>query len=696
MKRREYTWVILAVLAALVIFLCIITGNFFTKKVALEIGEISPETLYAPFQVENEIATNRKKQDAEDQVKPTYKKDSSIQEKAISNIETLFKYISTIQTSTIADDLGKSKVEVLSGRSPIGLYNEQYEMLLSSQSSTLDNMKTICIDISSEIFKEGVAEGDNVTVEIRQRLEDSALNIQLKKIAEDIITSVIEPNVVVDEVATNEEKKVARDKVDTVYVLPQEKIIEKGSKVTEEVYTLLDKVGYLRTDSSDIVKQCTGVIAIIALMAFLYIYHLNKTYFKGRYRLDENKESNVGKIEKLKIQKNKTLSLVFILFMLSSILVRLFAGYSFVYIPISIVCMVITFAMGPHAAIATHMFVVIISTLIYKGDILFIIYFLLSGIASTLIVNRMHERKMTLISSLYVGGVQAVTFVILKLLVGTTFTVSVITEAVVAFIMGMISVVTVVGVLPVFESMFGFVTPMQLLELTNPNQPILKRLLLEATGTYSHSLLVANLAEAAAYKIGANALLARVGGYYHDIGKLSNSSYFKENQGPQNPHDFLTPEESATIIKSHVSGGVELAKEYKLPNYIIDFIKEHHGTTAMKYFYVQAQNNVAEGEEIDIKKFSYDGPIPQSPETALVMLADVIEATTRAMQDKLGVDIEIKDIVEKTIKEKLEEGQLNACELYISDLDKITEAFTKILTGMYHQRIKYPERREKK
>lgn len=681
MKGKEYSYMIFAAIAVIVTFICILSGNFFTKKISLQIGEIAKETLYAPFQVENEEATMRKQQEAADAVETVYKKDSIIQEKAIGNIETLFKYINTIQTTEIADQLGKTKVEVLSGRSPIGLYNEQYELLLSASAETLENMKSLCINTASKFFLEGISQEDsNKSIEVRQAVEQSQLTSPMKKIAEDIINNILEPNVIVDEVATSEQKKIARDKVDAVYVLAQEKIIEKGSKVTEEVYKLLEKVGYLETDASSRIKQYIGTALLILLVGFLYYYYLKRTYiFKDSSILAE--------------QKNKQLSLIFILFSLSLVVTRALLSTTFVYLPLGIVCMVIAFALGPHIAFMTQILVVIFSAVIFKGDIVFILYFIISGIGSTLIVTRMHERTKTLISSLSVGLIQFSTYIALKLLIGTSLSMHVISEGIVAFIMGMISVVAVIGALPMFESIFDFVTPMQLLEMTNPNQPILKRLLLEATGTYYHSLLVANLAEAAAASIGANPLLARVGGYYHDIGKLTCSNYFKENQGVNNPHDYMTPKESYEVIVSHVTAGLTLADEYQLPNYIKDFIREHHGTSTMQYFYVKAQKE--SNESIPEKNFKYPGPKPQTKETALVMLADIVEATTRAMQDQLGREIQIEDLVRKSVKQKLEEGQLDECQLYISDMDKIIKSFTKMLTGMYHQRIVYPERNDR-
>ncbi|MBP3888242.1 MAG: HDIG domain-containing protein [Cellulosilyticum sp.] len=681
-KIKSYKWVLFAVLSAILTFFCVVSGNFFTKKVSLQLGEIAKETLYAPFQVENEIATARKKQEAEAAVQPVYKKDSTVQEKAIGNIETFFDYIHTIQTTDLTEKLEKTPVEVLSGLSPIALYNEQYEALLGANSDTLNQMKNICMEVTSNLFNGGISpEESNKSIEVRMAVESQNLNSTMKKIAEDIMNHVLEPNVVIDEVATNEQKKLAQDKVDPVYVLAQEKIIEKGARVTEEVYRLLEKVGYLETNRSERYQQYIGVLALIILVSVLFYYYIYKVYLTKKEHITIR-------------QKDKRLSLVFILFSLAMLMTRAFLGATFVYLPLSITCMMIAFAMEHQIAFMTQVLIVIFSAIIFKGDIIFILYFLISGIASTLIVTRMQERTRTLMSSLYVGGIQFVLYIALKLLVGSPLSVTVLSEGLVAFIMGMISVVAVIGALPMFEAIFEFVTPMQLLEMTNPNQPILKRLLLEATGTYYHSLLVANLAEAGAASIDANPLLARVGGYYHDIGKLTCSNYFKENQGSTNPHDYMTPKESYEIIVSHVTSGLKLAEEYHLPNYIKDFIMQHHGTGLMQYFYVKAQKE--SDEPISEKAFSYPGPRPQTKEAALVMLADVVEATTRAMQDKLGKEIQIEDVVRRSVKQKLEEGQLDECQLYISDMEKIIESFTKMLNGMYHQRIAYPERNEKK
>lgn len=675
MKKRRYGWVAFLALALIATFFSVISGNFFIKKVSLQIGEIAKETVYAPFQVENEIATNRLRTLAAASVEPVYKKDSTVQEKAIGNIEKLFEAVTAIQNSDVATTLEKTEVEVLSGRSPIGLYNEQYAALLGASMNELTDVKDTCIGIASDIFTTGISNEDsNKIAEVRSAVDNTDLSVTMKKIAQDIINAVLAPNVVEDEVATNELKKIESDKVDPVYVLAQEKIIEKGSKVTEETYKLLEKVGYLDTDKTVKYKQYSGILILMLLMSYLSFKFIKTGY-------------------NLKIKDQRQLNLVLILYALAIVVTRMMVGVSFVYLPLSVPCMIIAFAVGPVIAAFVQILIIIFSTTIFKGDILFVLYFIISGIASILIVTRMEERTKTVMNGVYVGLIQCFTFIGLKLFVGSELNISVISQGFVAFIMGIIAVVTVVGALPAFESLFGFTTPMQLLEMTNPNQPILKRLLLEATGTYYHSLLVANLAESAASAINANPLMARVGGYYHDIGKLTCSKYFKENQGANNPHDYMTPQESYNVIVSHVTEGIKLAEEYHLPNYIKDMICQHHGTSTMQYFYIKAQQE-SDGEVAE-EAFKYPGPKPKTKEAALVMLADVVEATLRSMQDKLGKELTIESIVRKMVKQKLDEGQLSECELYISDIDKIIDSFTKMLTGMYHQRIVYPERNEK-
>jgi hypothetical protein len=229
------------------------------------------------------------------------------------------------------------------------------------------------------------------------------------------------------------------------------------------------------------------------------------------------------------------------------------------------------------------------------------------------------------------------------------------------------------------------------MELSNPNQPLLKQLLVEAPGTYHHSVVVGNLAETAADDIGANSLLTRVGAYYHDIGKLKRPYFFAENQEAyKNTHDDMEPSLSALVIASHVKDGVELAKKYKLPKAIIDIINQHHGTGLITYFFHRAlQSNGSKNNVVNEENYRYSGPKPQTKEAGIILLADSLEAEARTLNNPTSS--RIKNLTQNVINRNLENGQLDECNLTLRDLNKIKDVFSRILTGMFHNRVEYPD-----
>ena len=257
---------------------------------------------------------------------------------------------------------------------------------------------------------------------------------------------------------------------------------------------------------------------------------------------------------------------------------------------------------------------------------------------------------------------------------------------------GFISAFIVAAVLKIFEYLFHVLTNFSLLELSDFNQPLLKKMILEAPGTYHHSLVVSNLSEAAADSINANALLARVGAYYHDIGKMAKPEYYTENQLiGTNKHDGMVPSMSRLVILNHVKEGIDLAKKYKLNSLIVDFIPQHHGTSLVYYFYQKALEEAEEGEVIVEENFRYPGPKPQTRETAIVLLADSVEGAVRALEEK-NMN-RIGDTVRKIINNKFIDGQLDECNLTLKEIDKISSTFVRILGAMYHGRVKYPEKK---
>ncbi|MCF6178877.1 MAG: HDIG domain-containing protein, partial [Geopsychrobacter sp.] len=256
---------------------------------------------------------------------------------------------------------------------------------------------------------------------------------------------------------------------------------------------------------------------------------------------------------------------------------------------------------------------------------------------------------------------------------------------------GLLSAMVVNGIIPLAESLFKYTTDIKLLELANMNSPILRELMVQAPGTYHHSMIVGSLVESAAEEIGANPLLVRVAAYYHDIGKVKKPLYFIENSGGQrNKHDKLAPSMSALVLTSHVKEGVELARERKLGAPIIDIIQQHHGTALIKFFYEKAKNQAdPEMEQIDERDYRYHGPKPQTREAALIMLADAVEAASRTLSDPTSA--RIQGMVKKLINNIFIDGQLEECDLTLKDMHLIARSFNRVLGGIFHNRIDYPE-----
>ncbi|MEW6074689.1 MAG: HDIG domain-containing metalloprotein [Candidatus Omnitrophota bacterium] len=323
---------------------------------------------------------------------------------------------------------------------------------------------------------------------------------------------------------------------------------------------------------------------------------------------------------------------------------------------------------------------------VFGNKLLVEVLFLISGILSiTLVVGA--RRRFTIIKAgLIIGFVQALSYLLLH-------PVDLIKHSTVYsafFLNGLACSIIVLGTLSIFEYLFKTITNITLLELSDFNQPLLHRLMLEVPGTYHHSLIVGNLSEAACEAINANALLARIGAYYHDIGKLEKPEYFSENQDlSQSKHDELSPTMSKLVIMNHVKEGIELAKRSRLNPAIINFIHQHHGNSLVYYFYRRALESVEEDEKIQEEGFRYPGPKPNSKETAVVLLADSVEAATRALKEPNPSKIE--EVVHKIINNKFIDGQLDECDLTLKDLEKIAKVFIRILNSIYHARITYPE-----
>ncbi len=311
--------------------------------------------------------------------------------------------------------------------------------------------------------------------------------------------------------------------------------------------------------------------------------------------------------------------------------------------------------------------------------------FLISGISSIILAFGARKRSIIMRTGFVVGVIQVITLLLIE-----GFYAKDINRFVILLLNGIVSSIIVIGILPVFEYLFKIVTNISLLELADFNHPLLQRLTLEAPGTYHHSLVVGNLSDAACQAVGANALLARIGAYYHDIGKLSKPEYFSENQSMQlNKHDALSPTMSKLVIMNHVKEGVDLAKKYKLNSRLVEFIQGHHGNSLVFYFYKRALENPEKNQGVEEEGFRYPGPKPKTKEVAIVLLADSVEAATRTLKEPNPANIE--EIVHKVINNKFIDGQIDECNLALKELEKIAAVFIRILSGIYHNRITYPE-----
>jgi hypothetical protein len=290
----------------------------------------------------------------------------------------------------------------------------------------------------------------------------------------------------------------------------------------------------------------------------------------------------------------------------------------------------------------------------------------------------------------FVGLINILTIICLKIAEGS-FHLNDLLDGAFGFTGGVLAGIMVTGIIPLFETLFGYTTDIKLLELANLNQPVLRDLVVQAPGTYHHSMIVGSLVEAAAESINANPLLAKVSAYYHDVGKIKKPLYFVENQkDKENRHDKLAPSMSSLILISHVKDGVELARANRLGKAIIDIIQQHHGTNLISYFYQKAKEQENPGvQSVDEKDYRYPGPKPQTKEAGLVLLADAIEAVSKTLTDP--TPSRVKGLVQKVINSSFTDGQLNECELTLKDLYQIGNSFTRTLNGIFHRRIDYPE-----
>ncbi|MBF0388400.1 MAG: HDIG domain-containing protein [Candidatus Omnitrophica bacterium] len=386
------------------------------------------------------------------------------------------------------------------------------------------------------------------------------------------------------------------------------------------------------------------------------------------------------------------LSLLLALIVFAATAMTEYSRFSPYYIPVSAVAMLTILLFNDlQLAFSMSFITSAVVTLTVGAGVDFMLTFFVGGLVSAYAIKDARTRGTLLRAGVIIGVVQVAGFLLFHPALSSAAYGH---EIKPLFINGLVSALVVLGALKIFEYLFGELTNFSLLELSDSiNQPLLKRLAFEAPGTYHHSLILSNLAGAAADAIGANVLLVRVGAYYHDIGKLEKPHYFTENQMmADNKHDDLEPSMSRLVILNHIKEGVSIAEAHGLNEKIIDFIRQHHGTSLIHFFYQRALTGSG-GAEVNEENYRYPGPKPQTRETAIMMLADAVEGATRSLDEHTQPKID--EVVRRIVNNKFIDGQLDECALTLREIDIISKTFTKVLSAMYHVRVKYPDAAQK-
>jgi len=497
----------------------------------------------------------------------------------------------------------------------------------------------------------------------------------------------LRPNLTFNKDETQERKAKARENVNTVYfqVKRGDVILRAGDRV--QIDHLLKIKGLKQARKKG---HLLSVFIGLGLLTFLFLAGLYQFSIKNIKKIAPSRKdilfftsTLLGLIALLKL-------FLMITDILGGELLSIPSSSYYYLFPIAAGAMLVRIVINSEVAIVFAILASYFSASMIGNQLFFFIFSFVGSVIGAHKVARCEQRSILLKAGLVVGGINLLVILAYNLISGNPFRMTLLSDMVMGFSGGLLASFIVLGIAPMVETLFAYTTDIKLLELANMDSPILKDLVLQAPGTFHHSVIVGNLVEAAAKSIGANPLLARVSAYYHDIGKLKKPFYFIENMGGmENKHDHLSPSMSSLILISHVKDGVEIARENHLGERIADIIEQHHGTGQISYFYQKAKEiENPDMDPLDEKDFRYPGPKPQTREAGIVMLADVVEAASRTLTDPSPS--RIKGLVRRITNGIFLDGQLEECEMTLKDLHKIEESFVHILTAIFHQRIDYP------
>lgn len=669
----------LLVIAFFVTVLCIGTGSFVRGEASVQVGDVAAKRYVATRDMVDEATTEKLRTAAANGVGPIYKNDIVVEENSNKQVNDVFQELNDILLTIEPEADYFQQVKEASLNLPVVLTEKQLTAFQAMSRANRLLFAEDCLSVMNQVYTTGLsADGlEKGRDQIRDGIGATRWSIELKAMAYAIVSAAIEPNLVLDEDAMEAAREEKRAEVMSVQVRKNQKIIDEGEIITQDVYDRLVSLKLIggADYKNNFLPLIGSVLIVMLLFGAIAIF-----FMWGRRGTS--------------LLKKNEIQMLFAIYIIMILLVRVMAGIPyFTLIPLGLFAMLVSVLIGRRIALLMNCFFCILGCFIWGGDVEFLVYSLVSGSFGALLIQKTEKRSYMVPVAAAMAAVNFAAMLAVGLFFREGYSVELMKTAGLGALMGAIGVVITLGSLPFWEGTFEANTPLRLLELTNPNNELLRRLMIEAPGTYHHSLIVANLAETAVYEIGGNTALARAGAYYHDIGKLKEPIYFGENQSGHNPHDDLSPLESARIITQHTKTGVELGLAHDLPKVIINIIQEHHGNSLVKFFYYKALKSDG-AEQVNEADYRYSEQIPSGRESAVVMLADTVEAAVRSMLGSGKTLAETEQFIRTLIKDKLDDGQLDHSGLGIHELEKIRKAFLEVFHGMYHERVSYPKKEE--
>ncbi|WP_053961008.1 HD family phosphohydrolase [Sulfobacillus thermosulfidooxidans] len=653
----------------------VFTATLFAQRIDVSVGDLAPRTIVAPYGVVDWGATAKAREQAAKSVPNVYTTNNQVlknQENTIRKDFSLILSLSLDQAAPLS-----LREQTVAQAIPVGLPNSVWGEVLSLSPSSLSQLQQDALVIVSSVMgngngvrnnQVGLAEAKGFSTQLASQ-EESQPGLRL--FLADFTKSLIVPNTFLNVQDTQAKKEAAMARVPIVKILKGEQVLQAGQVVTPADIKVLQELGLLDQgfNPAPVVGSALVSLVLVALLSG-YLWFLKRPLLNS-------------------LPSTIITGIIFTASLIAADVMKGLPALNYLVVPTAAI-MVTALVDSGLGMVMAGVLALGMATLT-GADLNVALVSFFGGLAGVFGVSRLSQRYDIIRAGLLVGIVNLMTLLGLDIMEGAGIAQTPTWETLLwGLLDGVLAAILAMGSIPFLEGPFGIITSMKLIELSNPNQPLLRKLLVEAPGTYHHSIMVGNLAEQATEAVGGNSLLARVGAYYHDIGKSKRPYFFVDNQfGADNPHDKLAPALSALIISSHVRDGIELARQYHIPDAIINFIREHHGTTLISFFYHKALQ-ADTGEGVLEEDYRYDGPRPQSKETAIVMLADASEATSRTLKQPTPQAIE--QVVRKIIKDRLEDGQLDESNLTLKELDIIARTFVRVLTGVFHQRIEYPEK----